>query len=225
MKSIKKNQFNKTYFQGGKSTYSSCYDYKIGNLKYLFDTEIAGISEKLLNPGDNILDIGCAFGDLLSMFDCHKYHAFGLDISQYALSKARNKTKAELKISDANKKLPFSNNSFKLVTALDIIEHLESPFNFCQEVSRVLKKGGIFCVHTPNINSIFEKIFRKNWFGYKDDTHLYLFNKKNIQFLLEKSGFEIIKNCTISYPLPKFLRYFFKFTEMGGSIWLVARKK
>jgi len=46
--------------------------------------------------------------------------------------------------------LPFRENSFDLITANMVVEHLDDPVLQFHEVSRVLKPGGIFVFHTPN---------------------------------------------------------------------------
>lgn len=46
--------------------------------------------------------------------------------------------------------LPFQDNSFDLITANMVVEHLDNPMLQFQEVSRVLKPGGVFVFHTPN---------------------------------------------------------------------------
>src|SRR5947209_6550104 len=47
--------------------------------------------------------------------------------------------------------LPFDSNSLDLVTCNMVCEHLENPETGFQEVARVLRPGGIFVVHTPNL--------------------------------------------------------------------------
>jgi SAM-dependent methyltransferase len=46
--------------------------------------------------------------------------------------------------------LPFPENSFTLVTARSVVEHIEAPSTFLVEVCRVLKPGGRFLFATPN---------------------------------------------------------------------------
>jgi len=50
-------------------------------------------------------------------------------------------------------RLPFRNESFDLVTANMVVEHLADPAGQFAEVARVLKPGGIFLFHTPNVQS------------------------------------------------------------------------
>ena len=51
-------------------------------------------------------------------------------------------------------------DSFGLVTAIEVIEHVESPIGFLRNVRRLLAPGGIAVVTTPNVeyNSTFENL-------------------------------------------------------------------
>ena len=40
----------------------------------------------------------------------------------------------------------------------DVIEHLADPHKFLDEVGRVIKKGGILALRTPNADALFLKI-------------------------------------------------------------------
>ncbi len=46
--------------------------------------------------------------------------------------------------------LPFRDNTFDVVSANMVVEHLEKPEVQFREIHRVLKPGGIFIFHTPN---------------------------------------------------------------------------
>ncbi len=47
--------------------------------------------------------------------------------------------------------LPFRDRTFDLVTANMVIEHIEQPKEFLADIARVLRPGGRFLFHTPNI--------------------------------------------------------------------------
>jgi len=49
--------------------------------------------------------------------------------------------------------LPFDDNSFDLVTANMVVEHLEHPELVLKQVHRVLRPDGRFIFHTPNVRS------------------------------------------------------------------------
>jgi SAM-dependent methyltransferase len=50
-------------------------------------------------------------------------------------------------------RLPFRDNSFDVVTANWVVEHLDDPARQFAEIERVLKPGGVFIFHTPNLLS------------------------------------------------------------------------
>ena len=60
---------------------------------------------------------------------------------------------------DLNRPLPFPAQSYDLVMAVEILEHLEAPRSFAREIYRVLKPGGLAVVTTPNIGSIPSRLF------------------------------------------------------------------
>ncbi|RLF01111.1 MAG: hypothetical protein DRJ59_06715 [Thermoprotei archaeon] len=102
-----------------------------------------------------VLDIGCAYGYLLRLFDNAGCETYGIDISEYAIKQARRITRAKLYAWDVDRGLPmFQDNFFDLITILHVIEHLHSPYNVLKEVHRVLKPKGKLIIGTPNLNAI-----------------------------------------------------------------------
>lgn len=70
---------------------------------------------------------------------------------------------------DANEKLPFETKSFDFVISVETIEHLKKPWDFIDEVHRVLKPKGTFIVTSPNVETIQNRLFfllsgKLNWF-------------------------------------------------------------
>ncbi len=45
--------------------------------------------------------------------------------------------------------IPFANNCFNLVLAAQVIEHTINPWQFCQEIQRVTKVGGLLQIEAP----------------------------------------------------------------------------
>jgi len=179
------------------------------------------IREKLPKNA-KILDIGCAYGYFIEIATKHGFICYGIDISNVALKEAKRhgeviKATAEL--------LPFKSNSLDVVTLFDVIEHLESPFKALKEVHRVLKRGGILIITTPNVNSLQRYIKRNKFHAFCDKTHKYLFIKKTLEYLVSKAGFNVKRVETHFYSLPTKLSSLLSFTGLGATIWLVARKE
>lgn len=55
---------------------------------------------------------------------------------------------------DLNERLPFAPSSFEAVVCLEVLEHVENPFQLLREFARVLVPGGTLLLSTPNILNI-----------------------------------------------------------------------
>ena len=152
------NQFGKEYFDGSrKYGYGGyCYD---GRWKKVVKDFIKYYN---LKPGDKVLDIGCAKGYLIKDFLEKKIDAYGVDISDYAIKNCHPNVKSRLRINNA-KKLPFNNNSFKLVISINTLHNLNK--NDCKkaikEIMRISSKHTYIQVDAYR-NEEEEKIF-KDW--------------------------------------------------------------
>lgn len=99
--------------------------------------------------GLKILDCGCGFGGTIASLNNRfsPVQLFGLNIDARQLERAReqvkpqNKNTIEFVQGDACQ-LPFADNSFDLVLAVECIFHFPSRDRFFQEAYRVLKPGG-----------------------------------------------------------------------------------
>jgi len=58
---------------------------------------------------------------------------------------------------DMEKPLPFSDEEFDAIICCEGIEHIFSPFELFTEFSRILKKGGILIITTPNIQNLYTR--------------------------------------------------------------------
>ena len=98
-------------------------------------------------PDRTILDVGCGSGATLKVLEDYGY-TIGLDpyASAIALSKQRGLTR--LVVGDATR-LPYPAESFDLVTALDVMEHIEDDVAALGEVHRVLKPNGQMLLTVP----------------------------------------------------------------------------
>jgi 2-polyprenyl-3-methyl-5-hydroxy-6-metoxy-1,4-benzoquinol methylase len=47
----------------------------------------------------------------------------------------------------------FVRSSFGIVTAIEVIEHVESPIGFLRNIGRLLAPGGVAVITTPNVDS------------------------------------------------------------------------
>lgn len=114
--------------------------------------------EKLILPyieDKNILDVGCA--DIRSGRFLHKFlnenskSVIGLDIN---LKKATPLIKEGYNIIIGNAENKLLHKKFDIIIAGDLIEHLNNPGCFLQNMKKHLKKDGKIIINTPNIYSV-----------------------------------------------------------------------
>lgn len=97
----------------------------------------------------NILDFGCGTGVLQEQFEKRfNVKAFGIDTSKKAISYCQKRGLSRVKVSDGSR-IPFKSNSFDLITAIDVVEHLKDDLKGLEEIKRVLKKSGIAILLVP----------------------------------------------------------------------------
>ncbi|MEO0842919.1 MAG: methyltransferase domain-containing protein [Cyanobacteria bacterium J06643_5] len=100
-----------------------------------------------------VLDCGCGFGGTISSLNnrFNNMQLIGLNIDPRQLARAKEQVQPRaqnhLGFIEANAcQLPFADNSFDVVLAVECIFHFPSRERFFQEVSRVLKPAGTFAI-------------------------------------------------------------------------------
>lgn len=100
------------------------------------------------NQGKKILDVGCGTGLLLK--ELEKFgEVHGLDCAQEAIDYCKKRGLAESVKKGNILDIPFDDEQFDIVTALDILEHLEDESRALKEINRILKKNGIAIIFVP----------------------------------------------------------------------------
>ena len=105
------------------------------------------ISATLKQPNPRILDVGCGTGANLKMLSAYG-KAEGVDISSQAVEFCHERGLDSVRLGAAEH-LPYENDSFALVTALDVIEHLDDDVAGLREMRRVLRHDGRLLLFVP----------------------------------------------------------------------------
>jgi len=151
------------------------------------------ISTKLKT--ERILDVGCGTGANLKMLAAYG-KAEGVDISPQAVDFCHERGLDSVKLG-AIEQLPYESDSFELVTALDVIEHLDDDIAGLREMRRVLRRQGRILVFVP--------AFMFLW-GVQDDVsnHRRRYTLPRLLKAVEEAGFAIewSSYANISFFLP-----------------------
>ncbi|MEO6036377.1 MAG: class I SAM-dependent methyltransferase [Verrucomicrobiota bacterium] len=98
--------------------------------------------------GARVLDVGCGAGQVVGRLTEAGYEVYGVDVSEPNIEKARQFNK-RCQLYDG-KKLPFPDQHFASVGALNVLEHVDEPEAFITELVRVTKTGGRIVLSSPN---------------------------------------------------------------------------
>ena len=151
--------------------------------------------EKLVPLADErkLLDVGCYVGIFLEVAEEAGWEAWGVEPCRWAAEEAWHRgLKVEAcTLQEAN----FPADFFDVVTMWDVIEHFADPLRELREVHRLLKKEGVLCIHTINIESPLAKLMGANW-PWLMEMHLYYFSPETLSAMLRKAGFAPIKKMT-----------------------------
>ncbi|HVS20792.1 MAG TPA: class I SAM-dependent methyltransferase, partial [Pyrinomonadaceae bacterium] len=129
-----------------------------------------------------ILDIGCGTGGNLEML-LEFGDAEGVDVSVEALEFCRARGLSAVK-QGAAESLPYEDESFDLVTGLDVVEHLDDDVAGLREMRRVLRPGGRVLLFVP--------AFMFLW-GVQDDVsnHRTRYNLPELRKKVEQAGLRV----------------------------------
>jgi SAM-dependent methyltransferase len=100
-----------------------------------------------------VLDLGCGSGRHLVYLAKHGFEVYGIDISETGIKLSKEwlkeeNLKANLKIGDIYKKLPYPNNFFDAIISVQVLHHnkIEKIRKAIKEIERVLKPGGLIFI-------------------------------------------------------------------------------
>lgn len=146
----------------------------------------------------HVLDLGSGAGAVGSALKHEKNcWLMGVDVEQGSMVD----TYDHFQIMDLDKGIPdFENENFDYVLALDVIEHMNQPENFIDQLREVCARtGAIAIISTANVAFLpvrFSLLFGRFEYGKRgilDMTHKRLFTQRTLQRLMVSAGFDLIK--------------------------------
>ncbi len=205
--------FSCDYYYGRKNSNYNNYD-SYDNDRF-WKHIVSFIKQKRL--GGSFLDVGCAFGFLLKRVQPFFDDVHGLDISTFALAQAQQHCpRAQLHHLDLEKKdLPFADNNFDCITAIDVLEHTNSIPAILAKIYPKLKTSGYFIATVPLRNTLLGRLFH---LVDIDKSHVSVPGSKAFLKMITDAGFTIVKkNYSLNFP-------FLRIPYIPMSLEVIAQK-
>lgn len=143
-----------------------------------------------------LLDVGCGIGMFLQTMAA-EFDLYGVDISDFAIKKCHERLpSAHLAVGSLIEGLPFE-RTFDVISAINVMEHLEEPLAAAKIVRSRLRPGGLFVTHLPTIgNKVQARLYKGSY--DQDPTHIYRPSGAAYQKLVSSAGFK----CTFQTYAP-----------------------
>ena len=142
------------------------------------------VMDRLLpkTPDFCLLDVGCGAGNMIHHLSRYG-RVKGLEIDPRPVKVARQRG-YDVDQFDVTQPMPFDDNTFDAVTALDVIEHNEDDLAILADSFRVLKPGGHLIITVPALMWL--------W-SHNDDinAHVRRYTAPELREKLTKSGFQV----------------------------------
>lgn len=167
----------------------------------LHETLVA-VVESVMSPGEPILDVGCGTGAWLQRLRRRGFtslHGTDLDIAQFALAGV------PVFANDLNgERWELRPERYRLITAIEVIEHLQNIENFFRNLHSHLDDRGLCLVTTPNVRSLHARLRylltadMKQFGRIGDPTHIFVVLGATLDRLCARHDFEIVRQW--GYP-------------------------
>jgi 2-polyprenyl-3-methyl-5-hydroxy-6-metoxy-1,4-benzoquinol methylase len=136
---------------------------------------------------NKLLDIGCGAGMFLEEARARGWGVHGTEFGEGPLALARSRG---LDVVQAPIRLEtFPADSFDVVTAFEVFEHVRDPSHEVAVIANVLRPGGLLYCTTPNFNSLSRRVLGPRWSIIEYPEHLWYFTARTIREWLGRFGF------------------------------------
>lgn len=192
------------------------------------------------------LEIGCAGGAVLKVLSEAGFQSIGVELNPQIAEWGKSNLNVDIMIGTLEEQ-SFPDAFFDIVYMGDVLEHIPNPVEFLSETWRVTSDNAILIIDIPfEMNAILPRFFygmlspllfmmcryeRKSPYP---PYHVFVYNPKTARWLLEKTGFEVIRlrqmkilrllSWKVIFDAPNFL-VTKVFNILGDRAIIVARRK
>jgi SAM-dependent methyltransferase len=134
---------------------SSC-ELKTTTMAGLHDFVVEQVLVRFVKPGERAIDLGTGSGLFATRMKALGWDVMGAD--KNASGFGAELPFQEVDLNDPGFSKQLGEGQFSMVTAVEVIEHVEAPISLLRNARRLLKPGGLAVITTPNVDSISARV-------------------------------------------------------------------
>jgi 2-polyprenyl-3-methyl-5-hydroxy-6-metoxy-1,4-benzoquinol methylase len=154
---------------------------------------------ELLGLDKQVLDVGCATGNLAEVLAGRGCRVTGIDIDPEAAQQAEKHCERVIvgDVESLDLGAELDEADFDVIVFGDVLEHLKDPLQTLRRFKPFLQTEGYVIASIPNIAhgsvrlALMQGRFRYRSLGLLDDTHLRFFTRETVEQLFKDAGFLI----------------------------------
>ncbi|MDX8390125.1 MAG: class I SAM-dependent methyltransferase [Mariprofundaceae bacterium] len=139
-----------------------------------------------------LFEVGAGIGCTVKSFEHYGCDASGIEPNEDFNSFTQEKLKANVENSNLFDVQPAAD--IDIVLLIHVIEHFTSPSRALKHIHQMLNDGGLLYIECPNLTGPFATFARMFHFA-----HIYNFTPETLQWIAEKTGFEVEKSFSAAH--------------------------
>lgn len=159
-----------------------------------------------------VLDIGCGSGLMLNSLE-DIGQTFGMDMSIEAINFSKEIFRGRVELGFLPNQIPYKKNYFNLITALDVVEHVDQDIDSLKAIRSHLAPDGMAVITVPAYMFLWSKFDELN-------EHKRRYTLTELNAKLVESGFKVEKISyfnTLLFPVVFIVRMLNNFFKRDGS--------
>ena len=150
-------------------------------------------------PGALLLDVGCGVGQFCVAAQTLGWQVTGLDVSARAAEMARD-SGCESVVAGTIEDLVRRGETFDVITAFEVLEHLGDPLRWLRDLGALLRPGATIFITTPNWDCVAVRHDERS--AMTPPIHKTFFTQWALCSALARAEYEVRKTGLIHAPAP-----------------------
>ena len=188
---------NRAYAEGGESVQALIEQEASPGRTAYYKAHLKRLHHVAKPPG-RLLEIGCGTGGLSKAARDVGWDVLAIEHGPVLRQAAEQLLGPERVLGCAVETAKLQAESFDVVLALDLIEHLPDPFVLVRQASEWLRRSGVLLLQTPNARALRRRLYGARWNMIQPDRHFLFHTARSLETLLAGQSFAVLSLKTVS---------------------------